>query len=163
MRVETTMLSPDTAQYAGTGGKGMSVAAIAGDSQQHCRCLYDLLRPYANYYAIGISFHCQGSLAHSLGNLARALGDAPAALTYLCHGVEQNRALGLLPCMLHNQLDLAKLLLARGPVQDVARARALLGACAQHAVELGMLPLRDAAESLFTSAQGRPSAQAATE
>jgi len=126
----------------------LSVAAVAVGSVEHCRCLYELLRPYADYYAMGISFHCQGSLSHGLGNLARVLGDGAAAVTYLSHGIEQNRAMGLETCMLHNQLDLAELLLARGPSQDVGRARTLLAATAQRAAELGMPPVQHAAESL---------------
>jgi hypothetical protein len=104
---------------------------------------------------MGISFHCHGSLAHYLGNLARELGDGAAAAAYLARGVERNRAMDLLPCMLHNQLDLARLLLAPGVMQDVGRARSLLASTAREAVELGMRPLQQAAESLRVALEGR--------
>ena len=133
----------------------LSVAAVAVRSVEHCRCLYELLQPYADYYAMGISFHSQGSLSHRLGNLARVLGDAAAAVAYLRHGVEQNRAMGLATCTLHNQLDLAKLLLALGPSQDLSGGRALLTEIALRAEELGMLPLKHAAERLSASAVAR--------
>jgi hypothetical protein len=51
-------------------------------------------------------------------------------------------------CMIHNQLDLAKLLLAPGPAQDRSRGLALLSVTAQRAGELGMQPIQQVAQQL---------------
>ena len=122
----------------------LSVVAVAVHSLPHCQLLYERLRPYADYYVMGVSLNCQGSVHHYLGNLARALGDAQSALTHLTHGVEQNRNAGLITWMIHNQFDLAKLLLAPGPVQDQARGQQLQAATAKHAQSLGMRPFPQA-------------------
>jgi hypothetical protein len=50
--------------------------------------------------------------------------------------------------MIHNQLDLAKLLLAPGPAQDRSRGLALLSVTAQRAGELGMQPIQQVAQQL---------------
>jgi len=129
----------------------LSVVAVAVGSVQHCQVLYERLRPYADYYAMGMSLHFQGSLSHYLGNLARTLGQPQTALAHLTHGIEQNRRAGLITWLIHNQLDLAKLLLASGPVQDRLRAHQLLGSLAERAGELGMQPLRQSALQLMAS------------
>jgi hypothetical protein len=126
----------------------LSVAAVVAEVRPHAQVLYELLAPYPDYYAIGISFHCQGSIAHYLGNLARVLGQAEQARVWLERGVANNRKFGALTCLVHNELDLARLLLAPGPTQDVARAQALLRSIAERAGEMGMRPAQAAALKL---------------
>ena len=123
----------------------LSVVACAIGSVPHARVLYELLTPYPDYFAIGISFHCQGSIAHYLGNLARVLGRPEDARALLERGAQQNERFGALTCQIHNELDLARLLSEPGSVQDLPRARALLGSLAERAGAMGMHPARNAA------------------
>lgn len=132
----------------------LSVAAVATNAREHAEVLYELLEPYPDHFAIGISFHCQGSIAQYLGNLARMLGRPREALTQLERGVDNNRRFGALTALVHNELDLARLLMAPGPVQDVARARAVLQDVAERAGSMGMAPAKDCALALFASAEG---------
>jgi DNA-binding winged helix-turn-helix (wHTH) protein len=126
----------------------LSVAAVAARATEHAKVLFELLEPYPDYFAIGISFHCQGAIAQYLGNLAAVLSRPDDALRLLERGVENNRRFGALTCLVHNELDLAKLLLAPGPTRDLSRARALLESVAQRAGEMGMQPARAAALKL---------------
>jgi hypothetical protein len=131
----------------------LSQAACATQSLEHAQVLYELLKPYPDYFAIGISFHCQGSIAHYLGNLAAVLGQPQEARSLLERGAQNNQRFNALTCLIHNETDLAKLLLAPGPVQDVPRARTLLESIAERASAMGMLPAHKTAvrlrESLF--------------
>jgi hypothetical protein len=123
----------------------LSVAAVAAQSISHAQVLYELLQPYPDYFAIGISFHCQGSIAHYIGNLARVLGQPEEARSLLERGAQNNQRFGALTCLIHNEMDLAKLLIAPGPVQDLPRARALLDSIAERAGAMGMRPAHAAA------------------
>jgi DNA-binding winged helix-turn-helix (wHTH) protein len=118
----------------------LAYAACAAELTEHAAVLYELLAPYPDYFAIGISFHCQGSIAQYLGNLARVLGRPEEALRLLERGVENNRRFEALTCLVHNEIDLARLLLAPGVVQDVPRAHALLSDVAERAGAMGMRP-----------------------
>jgi hypothetical protein len=115
---------------------------------EHAAVLYELLRPYPDYFAIGISFHCNGSIAHYLGNLARVLGRADEAVALLERGALNNRNFGAMSCLIHNELDLARLLLSPGPTQDIPRAHRLLESVAERAGAMGMLPAQTAALQL---------------
>jgi tetratricopeptide (TPR) repeat protein len=130
----------------------LSVAAVVGRVMEHARVLYELLVPYPDYFAIGISFHCQGSIARYLGNLADLLGRPEEALSLLERAVENNTRFGALTCLIHNELDLAKLLLTRGPVQDLPRARALCASIAERAGAMGMRPAQAQAMRLLEQA-----------
>ena len=132
----------------------LSVAACAAQSIEHAQVLYDLLEPYPEYFAVGISFHCQGSVAHYLGNLAWVLGRPEQARGLLERGAESNRRFNALTCLIHNELDLARLLLAPGPVQDLARARVLLDSIAERAGTMGMKPAQNAALRLREQVAG---------
>jgi hypothetical protein len=123
----------------------LSVVAVVAQVSEHAQVLYELLQPYPDYFAIGISFHCQGSIAHYLGNLARVLGRPEEARSLLERGVQNNQGFGALTCLIHNELDLARLLLSPGPVQDLPRAQALLDSIAERAGAMGMRPAHAAA------------------
>ena len=123
----------------------LSVAACAARSLAHAEVLYELLEPYPDYFAFGISFHCQGSIAHYLGNLAWVLGQPERARELLERGAQSNQRFNALTCLIHNELDLAKLLIAPGSVQDLPRAKLLVESIAERAGAMGMRPAQAAA------------------
>jgi hypothetical protein len=107
--------------------------------------VFELLQPYADYHAIGISFHCQGSVSRYLGNLSWLLGESAHAIELLKRAEAQNRRFGLMGCLAHTQLDLAKALLAPGPAQDEALGGQWLNETLQLSAALGMHPVHRAA------------------
>jgi DNA-binding winged helix-turn-helix (wHTH) protein len=125
------------------------VAAVVTRSLEHAEVVYRLLAPYPNHFAIGLSFHCQGSISHTLGNLAHVLGRDEQAVLHLANGVAQNERFGAMSCMLHTKFDLARLLAAEGPVRSLARARELLQETIEQAGQRCMRPLQDAARELL--------------
>jgi DNA-binding winged helix-turn-helix (wHTH) protein/tetratricopeptide (TPR) repeat protein len=113
----------------------ISVCVIAAGSREHAKVLYELLLPFAHFYAASITFECMGSISYFLGMLARTLGDAQAALAHLQHATAANERVELSACALQAQVELARLLLTERSVVDVERARLLLSAArpvAQH-------------------------------
>jgi len=132
----------------------LSVVACAARALEHAQVLYELLEPYPDYFSIGISFHCQGSIAHYLGNLAWVLGRPEAARDLLERGAASNQRFHALTMLIHNELDLARLLIAPGPVQDAARARVLLDSIAERAGAMGMKPAQATALRLREQVTG---------
>jgi hypothetical protein len=125
------------------------LAAVVTRSIEHADVLYRLLAPYPDHFAIGLSFHCQGSISQTLGNLACVLGRDEQAVFHLAHGIAQNERFGAMSCMLHTKLDLARLLAAEGPVRALGRARELLQETIEQAGQRCMRPLQAAARELL--------------
>jgi len=113
----------------------ISVCVFAAGSCEHAKVLYELLLPFAHFYAASITFECMGSISYFLGMLARTLGDAQTALPHLQHATDANERAELGACAVQSQVELARLLLTERAVLDVERARQLLSAArpvAQH-------------------------------
>lgn len=123
----------------------LAVGCVAATDLEHGRLVFELLQPYAEYHAIGISFHCQGSVSRYLGNVSWLLGDSVRAIEFLKRAEAQNRRFGLMGCLAHTQLDLAKALLAPGPAQDEVQGRQWLNEAQQLSAALGMQPVQRAA------------------
>jgi DNA-binding winged helix-turn-helix (wHTH) protein len=119
------------------------VSAAAG-SREHCTALYEQLQPYPHMYAMGISFHCDGSVSHHLGALARALGRSEVARSHFEMAIERNLQLRLAPRAVQSQFALATLLLDDPAVRDVSRARQLLAEARDAALQLGLSALPQA-------------------
>lgn len=114
-----------------------------------CRDLYELLQPYAGYYAASVSYHNDGSISHMLGLLARALGRDVDALARLEAALHYNTELELFACAVRSRFELAKLLLESKIVMDPVRGRRLLDLNYNEALTRGMKPLAEASRSLF--------------
>jgi DNA-binding winged helix-turn-helix (wHTH) protein len=130
-------------------------ASAAVRSMEHCRALYELLSPYPQYYAVGISFHCDGSTSHFLGLLARTLGNDEAALGHFESALGRNGEFGLKACTLQSRFELASLLLESRRVNDVARGTQLLIETRHQATQLGLRPLIEASERRLAGEQAR--------
>jgi hypothetical protein len=126
----------------------LAQGSAATRSVEHCLALYELLRPYSHLNAVGISFHCEGSIATYLGSLARALGRDRQAREHLEDGLERNQAFGLGPCAAQTRLELAQLLLDSKTEHDPLLAGQLLEQTREDAQRMGMQPLATAAERL---------------
>jgi hypothetical protein len=129
----------------------LAVGAAAANSVAHCRTLVRLLAPYTALYAVGISFHCEGSIASHMGLLFEALGELDRAREHFAHGFEREQSFGLMPRAAMTWLRLAKLLL-REP-GDNADALRLLAHVHEEAERMGMQPLASAAHALRESAR----------
>jgi hypothetical protein len=99
--------------------------------------LYELQKPFAQFYAASIAFENLGSISYFLGMLARVLGDTPAALTHLEDALTHNARAGLAAHVVQTQVELARMLLRK----QNARARSLLAAARPVAQERGLMPL----------------------
>jgi len=119
----------------------VSVCVLAAGSREHARVLYELLLPFAHFYAASITFECMGSISYFLGMLARTLGDAEAALAHLQHALVANERLELGACAVQAQVELARLHLSERSVLDVERARLLLSAARPVAQRRGLMSL----------------------
>lgn len=124
----------------------LAVGAAAANSVVHCRALVRMLAPYSAFYAVGISFHCEGSVASHLGLMCEALGELDRAREHYALGLEREQAFGLMPRAALTGFRLAKLLL-REP-GDNADARRLLEHVHAEAERMGMAPLEAAAREL---------------
>jgi hypothetical protein len=127
----------------------LAQGSAATGSGDHCQALYELLRPYSHLYAVGISFHCEGSIATYLGGLARALGRDREAREHLEEGLERNRAFGLAPCAAQTKFELGELLLTSQSERDPVLARRLLDQTRAEAKRMGMQPLAAEAQRLL--------------
>lgn len=137
----------------------LAVGAAAAGSRAHCEVLYRKLAAYGDYYAVGVSFHCDGSVATHLGLLSEALGMTERAREHYAYGLERERAFGLRPCAAQTAFRLGTLLLR----DSSERAKALLERAQGEAERMGMRPLaRAAREALDTAICGEFAARAAS-
>jgi hypothetical protein len=109
-----------------------------------------LLRPYGDYYAVGVSLHCDGSVATHLGLLYEALGQLEQACAHYARGRAREQAFGLMPCAALTGMRLARLLLREE--RDHSAGLQLLEQVRAEALRMGMQPLARAAYDLRRSA-----------
>lgn len=115
-----------------------AVASAASKSLAHCSALYDLLAPYPEYFAMGISFHAYGSVSHTLGLLARALGRPEQARDHFALGLQKHASFGLRAWEARSAVALAEQLHELG---DPKRVPELLEQARKIANEAGLGPL----------------------
>jgi DNA-binding CsgD family transcriptional regulator len=137
---------PRNSRWLPTLAMAGELAARLGDPEIAALC-YERLRPYEALY-VNSATGCHGSVARDLGVMAGVLGDHDAADRHLTAATTQERRIGSLGDAAMVQVDHAAALLARGAPGDRDRALDLAGAAARAAAELGMLPVRQRAESL---------------
>jgi hypothetical protein len=123
----------------------LACAAVATARREHAAALYELLQPFAAYYAVGMSFHGLGSINHWLGVLAALLDRDDAALAHLDQAVLANERMTLRGWALRSRYERARLWLEGRRVRDLARGREAMQAVVQLARELGMGPIEHAA------------------
>lgn len=82
---------PRDRDYLGTLGSLARVALSLG-ARDYCEALYSLLVRYENYFAVHVSFLCEGSVAQLCGELSQALGQSAAAREHF----ERSRAIATL-------------------------------------------------------------------
>lgn len=125
----------------------LASGAAAIKSETHCEAVYRLLSPYGAYYCVGISYHCDGSVAAHLGLLREAVGDDERARAYYNRGIKLEEAFGLLPAAARTSLRLAEVLLRAPNDKGKALAMPLLTHVASEAERMGMQPLARAARA----------------
>jgi DNA-binding winged helix-turn-helix (wHTH) protein len=140
-------LLPRSRDYLATLGH-LAFASAATGSQAHCAALYELLLPYPLFYVASLSCHCHGVVSHFLAILARTLGQPERALAHFEVALTDQARLGLLPQLAHTRFELAQMLSESSALHDRRRAGALLREVSDTASQLGMEPLRAAAERL---------------
>jgi hypothetical protein len=129
----------------------LAAGAAAARSVKHCELLARLLGPYSHYYAAGVSFHCQGSVASHLGLLYEALGRPDLAREHYAQGLEREQAFGLMPCAALTGLRLARLLSSDPSAREDGLR--LLEHVRAEAERMGMAPLLHAARELARTAK----------
>jgi class 3 adenylate cyclase/tetratricopeptide (TPR) repeat protein len=122
------------------------------DADGYAPALYRLLLPFADRNCVaGGGILTLGPVSCFLGMLARVNGQHERALEHLKHALTRSRALGSTPLVARTQLEMAKVLLARGSDDDRVRARAVLAEARAAALELGMQPVVEEADAMELS------------
>jgi tetratricopeptide (TPR) repeat protein len=145
--IEDLYLLPRSRDYLATLGH-LTIASSATGSQAHSTALYELLLPYPLFYVASLSCHCHGVVSHFLAILARTLGKRERALAHFEDALTDQARLGLLPQLAHTRYELAQMLSESSEPADRQRAGALLREVRDTTSQLGMEPLRAAAERL---------------
>lgn len=118
----------------------------------HAARVYELLLPYDRLaITMPAATICCGAAARYLGMLAATLENWSAAERHFEDAMVMNERMEAWPWLAHTRHEYAQALLDRGRVQDMARARELLGAAIATAERLGMASLLDRARG--TAAQ----------
>ncbi|HEY2732334.1 MAG TPA: hypothetical protein VGI70_00035, partial [Polyangiales bacterium] len=138
---------PRSRDYLATLGFLAFTSAETG-SVVHAKALYELLLPYPQFYVASLSCHCQGIVSHFLAVLARTLGERGRALQHFEDALTDQLRLGLHPQLAHTRFELARTLADSGKFEDRQRAIALLHDVRETTRQLGMEPLRVAAEKM---------------
>jgi tetratricopeptide (TPR) repeat protein len=127
----------------------LAVGGVATGATEYVEALYHLLKPYPQYYAAGISLHCEGSVSYFLGILARALGRDRDAIAHLEEALVQNERFGLKVHVVRTRYELAHTLANNTTRTARKRARAILKQSQQGARTLGLQRVLDDAERLL--------------
>jgi hypothetical protein len=150
---------------------GMALASEACallDAREEAAVLYEQLAPFSGSHAIAHTEGSMGATDRYLGLLAETLGREEDAVTHFEAGMDLNERMGALPWIAHTQVDLARVLRARGQrgddrradrlerdAQATARALGMTALARQISEELGDVPAvdgdmpRDASEAVF--------------
>jgi tetratricopeptide (TPR) repeat protein len=128
----------------------LAVGSVATGAMEYVEALYHLLKPYPQYYAAGISLHCEGSVSYFLGILARALGRNREAIAHLEQALVQNERFGLKAQVVRTRYELARTLTGNTTRTARKRARSLLEQTLEAARALGLKRVSDDAERLLS-------------
>jgi eukaryotic-like serine/threonine-protein kinase len=128
----------------------LSVVSVAAGAVEYIDALYGLLKPYVQYYAVGISFHCEGSIGYYLGILARKLARNEEAIANLELALDHNSRAGLQAHVVRTRYELARALIDASNQGAHKRARSLLIQAREAAQRLDLQPLLSAIDQLLT-------------
>jgi tetratricopeptide (TPR) repeat protein len=120
------------------------VAAELGDAAR-ARQIYDWLAPYSGRWVVSASASALWPVDRSLGRLATAAGSFDVALPHIAAARAQSEGAGALPSVTLAMLDEARALLARGRPEDHDQIRRLARQVLEHAQQIGMGWVVDAA------------------
>ncbi len=123
---------------------------------RQAQLLYDLLLPYSDrLMAVLVEVTHLGAVSRFLGMLATLLGRWDDAERHFEHALALNERMGLRPFVAHTQHAWADMLVKRGDVSDIDRARELNALALAAARKIGMVRLQRMAEALDSPADGR--------
>ncbi|HKP61281.1 MAG TPA: AAA family ATPase [Polyangiales bacterium] len=142
---------PKSRDYLATLAQ-LALAGVATRCMQHVSTIYELLTPYPGFCVAALSFHCHGVVSHFLAILARAMGQRDRARRHFEQALADQERLGLQPHLARSRYEFAALL-AESTEDRRAReqSRVLLGQASSTAAQLGMLPLKAAADQLVAT------------
>ncbi len=120
------------------------VAAELGDASR-ARQIYDWLAPYSGRWVVSAGASALWPVDRSLGRLATAAGSFDVALHHIASARAQSERAGALPSATLAMLDEARALLARGRPEDHDQIRRLARQVLEHAQQIGMGWVVDAA------------------
>ena len=124
---------------------GFGTAAVLLGHAELARRLRDLIEPYRDHSAVlGIVAYL-GAVPHHCGVFSGLLGEWDRAVADLQEGLARHRALDARPWVALSQIELARVLLARGGPGDEARAGQLTAEALAVADELGLAAVRSRA------------------
>ena len=122
---------------------------------EHAPTLLGLIEPYADRIAIAGPFAlCWGPMAQALGRLTNLLDRHDEAVAHYEAGLALMRGLEFHVLVAPMQLELARVLVARGDAGDRTQALALAGSSLAIAEEVGMPPTIETALALKLELQG---------
>jgi tetratricopeptide (TPR) repeat protein len=127
----------------------LAVGSIAAQAMEYVDAIYQLLKPYPQYFVAGFSFHCEGSVSYFLGLLARSLGRNTDAIAHFEEAIEQNTQFNLKAQVVRSRCELARSLTDNATQKITSRARSLLKQTLEDARKLGMQKLYEDAERLL--------------
>ena len=117
--------------------------------------LHERLAPYREVNVVaGPSAVCWGPVSRALGLLSATAGETARAIDELEQAIAMSRRMGARPFVAQAELDLARVLLARGAAGDRERAIELLDSCLDCSQAIGMPALSRRALALKLDAQG---------
>jgi hypothetical protein len=138
---------PCDAYYLGTLGH-LAHATVRLRELAYVEMIHALLAPYEAYFAVQLSFYCEGAVPQLRGMLARALGRHDEAVRSLERGVEMSEHAGFLPSAAEARFELAHCLHERARAGDRDRARQLSEEVEGQAIRLAMHRLARKASAL---------------
>lgn len=127
----------------------LALVNTAMGNAEYIEALYGLLNPYARYYAVGISFHSEGSISYFLGILARKLARNEQAIAHLEEALDLNSRAGLQARVVRTRYELARALIDASTPGASKRACALMVQARQEAQALDLQPLFIAVDRLL--------------
>lgn len=105
---------PCDRDYLGTLG-ALTRAALTLDARPYLEAIEPLLRPYTQYFATNITFHCEGSVLQLLGLIAARLGRNAEAQQLLVEAITLSERRGFGTCAAQARLELALCRAQRAP------------------------------------------------
>ncbi|MBN1655363.1 MAG: AAA family ATPase [Deltaproteobacteria bacterium] len=127
----------------------LALGSVATGAMEYVEALYQLLKPYPQYYAADYSLHCDGSVSYFLGMLARTLGRHREAIVHFEDALEHNARFNLKAQVVRTRCELARTLADSTAQAAQRRTHSLLQQALEDARKLGLLRLSDDAERLL--------------